>query len=50
MSSFEFCFGCCSYSPLDIPYGQQGVREDLIGDALREDKFIIEIRNIHLQV
>jgi len=36
---------------LDIAYGQQGeVREDLIGDALRAEKFIENIMEIHLQV
>jgi len=30
---------------LDISYGQQGgVREDLTGDALRDEKFIEKIR------
>jgi hypothetical protein len=34
-----------------LGYGQQGgVREDLTGDALRAEKFIEKIRQIHLQV
>jgi len=38
---FENCFGYLSPSPLDIAYGKQGgVREDLIGDALRAENFI----------
>jgi hypothetical protein len=36
---------------LDVVYGKQGgVREDLIGDALRETKIVEKIRKIYLQV
>jgi hypothetical protein len=35
-SPFETCFGYFPPSPLDVLYGkQEGVREDLIGYALR---------------
>ena len=43
-SPFEACFGYFPPSLLDIAYGQQGVREDLTGDALRAEKFIEKIR------
>ena len=49
-SSFETCFGYFTPSPLDITYGQHGGREDLIGDALRVDKFVEKIWYIHRQV
>jgi hypothetical protein len=35
---------------LDVIYGnQEGVREDIIGEALKVEKFIENIRQIHLQ-
>ena len=38
-------------SPLDVVYGLQGaVREDLIGDALKEEKNVEKVRHINLQV
>jgi len=44
-STFETCFGYFPPSPLDITYGKQGgVREYLIGDALRDEKFTEKIR------
>ena len=50
-SPFEACFGYFPPSPLDIAYGQQGgVKEDLKGDALRDEKIIEKIRHIHMQV
>jgi hypothetical protein len=36
---------------LDVVYGQQGgVREDITGEALKVEKFVENIRKIHLQV
>jgi hypothetical protein len=36
---------------LDVVYGQQGgVREDITGEALKVEKFVEKIRQIHLQV
>jgi hypothetical protein len=50
-SPFETCFGCFPPSPLDVVYGHQGgVMEDLIGDALKVEKFVEKIRPIHLQI
>jgi hypothetical protein len=50
-SPFETCFGYFPPSPLDVVYGKQGgVREDLTGDALKEEKIVEKIRKIHLQV
>jgi hypothetical protein len=38
-------------SPLDFVYGKQGgVREDLTEDALKEEKNVEKINQIHLQV
>jgi hypothetical protein len=48
---FETCFGYFSPSPLDVVYGQQGGgREDIMGEALKVEKFVENIRQIHLQV
>jgi hypothetical protein len=50
-SPFETCFGYFPPSPLDVVYGQQSeVKEDLTGDALRAEKFVEMIRQIHLQI
>jgi hypothetical protein len=53
-SPFETCFGYFPRSPLDFVYGhhghQGGVREELIGDAVKEYKIVERIRHIHLQV
>lgn len=49
-SPFETFFGYFPLSPLDIAYGKQVVREDIIGDDLRDEKIIEKIRKIHLQV
>jgi hypothetical protein len=50
-SPFETCFGYFPPSPLDVVYGKQGgVREDLTGDALKAEKIVEKIRQIHLQV
>jgi hypothetical protein len=36
---------------LDVVYGQQGgVRDDVIGEALKAEKFVEKIRQTHLQV
>jgi hypothetical protein len=49
-SPFETSFGYFPPSPVDVVYGQQGgVREDLIGDALKVEKYVEKIRQIHLQ-
>jgi len=50
MSPFEICFGHFIPSLLDISYGKQGVKEDIIGDALRAKKIMYKIRQINLQV
>jgi hypothetical protein len=47
-SPFETCFGYFPPSPLDVVYGQQGVREDLTRDALKVEKFVEKIKQIHL--
>jgi len=48
-SPFETFFLYFLPSPLDIAYGKQGgVREDITGDALRDENFIDKIRHIHL--
>ena len=48
---FESFFGYFTPSPLDVVYGKQGgVREDLTEDALRVEKIVYKIRQIHLQV
>jgi hypothetical protein len=50
-SHFETFFGYFSPSPLDVVYVQQGgVREDIIGEYLKVEKFIEKIRKIHFQV
>ena len=50
-SPFETCFGYFPPSLLDVVYGEKGgVREDLTGDALRAEKIVEKIRQIHLQV
>jgi hypothetical protein len=50
-SPFETFFGYFPPSPLDVVYGQQGgEREDITGEALRVEKFVGNIRKIHLQV
>jgi hypothetical protein len=49
-SPFENCFGYFLPSPLDVVYGQQGVREDTMGEALKVEKFVENIRKIYLQV
>jgi hypothetical protein len=37
-------------SPLNVSHGQQGgVKEDIMREALRVDKFIEKLRQIHLQ-
>jgi hypothetical protein len=51
LSPLETCFRYLSPSPLDIAYGQQrGVREDTIEEALKAEKIVEKIRQIHLQV
>jgi hypothetical protein len=51
MSPFETFFGYFPPSHLDVVYRQQGgVREDLTGDALKEENIVEKIRKIHLQV
>jgi hypothetical protein len=35
---------------LDVYGNQGGVREDIIGEALKAKKFVEKIRHIHLQV
>jgi hypothetical protein len=49
-SPFETCFRYFPPSPLDVVYGQQGVRENVKGEALKMEKFVEKIRQIHLQV
>jgi hypothetical protein len=50
-SPFETFFGYFPPSPLDVVYGQQGGdREDLIRDALQEEKLVENIKKIHFQV
>ena len=49
-SPFETCFGYFPPLPMDIVYGQQGVREDLARDDLRVENFIEKIMPIHLEV
>jgi hypothetical protein len=50
-SPFETCFGYFPPSPLDVVYVKKGgVRENLIGDALKEGKIVEKIKQIHLQV
>jgi hypothetical protein len=50
-SPFETLFGYFPPSPLDVAYEQKGgMREDIIGEALRMEKFVENIRQIHLQV
>jgi hypothetical protein len=49
-SPFETFFGYFPPSPLDVVYQRRGVREDLIGDALKEEKIVEKIKKIHLQV
>ena len=49
-SPFETFLGYLQPSPLDVVYGQQGVREDIIGEALKVEKSVENIRQIHLQV
>jgi hypothetical protein len=44
-SPFETCFGYLWLSPLDVVYGQQGgMREEIIEEVLKEDKFVVKIR------
>jgi hypothetical protein len=44
-SPLETCFGYFPPSPLDVVYEQQrGVREDLIGDALKKEKNVEKIK------
>jgi hypothetical protein len=44
-SPFEIFFSNFPPSPFDIVYGQQGgVRENIIGEALRAKKFVENIR------
>ena len=51
MSPFETCFVYFPPSPLDIVYGHKGgVREDLIGDAMRAKIIVEKIRQTYLQV
>jgi hypothetical protein len=33
---------------LDVLYGQQGVREDVVGEALKEEKFVEKIRQMQI--
>jgi hypothetical protein len=48
---FVTWFGYFPPSPLDVVYGQQrGVREDLREDALKVEKLVENIKQIHLQV
>jgi hypothetical protein len=50
-SPFETCFEYFPPSPLYVVYGKQGgVREELTGDALKEEKNVEKIRKIHFQV
>jgi hypothetical protein len=42
-SPFEICFGYFSPSPLDA-YEQQGVREFITREALKENKFVEKVR------
>ena len=49
MSVFEYFFEYCPHSNFDIGYGkQEGVKEDLIGDALRVENFIEKFMKIHI--
>jgi hypothetical protein len=42
---FETWFGYFPPSPLDVVYGKQGgLREDIIGEALKVEKFVDKIR------
>jgi hypothetical protein len=44
-SPFETCFGYLTALPLDVVYGKQGgVKEDIMREALREEKFIEKLR------
>ena len=46
---YETYFGYLSPLALDIVYGkQEGVREDLIGDALKEEKNVEKIGRAHV--
>ena len=48
---FETFFRYFPPSPLDVVYGQQGkFKEDLTGDALKEEKNVENIRQIHFQL
>jgi hypothetical protein len=50
-SPFETCFGYFPPPPFDVVYGQHGgMREDLTRDALRVEKLVEKIKQIHLQV
>jgi hypothetical protein len=47
-SPFENFFGYFPHSPLDVVYGHQGgVREEIIGEVLKVEKFFEKIRHIH---
>jgi len=35
---------------LDVVYGSKGLREDIIGEVLKAEKFVEKIKHIHLQV
>jgi hypothetical protein len=42
-SPFETCFAYLLPLPLDVVDGHQGVREDVIGEALKAEKFVEKI-------
>lgn len=47
-SPYKTCFGYLLPSPLDVVYGKQGVREDIKEEVLKVEKFVENIRKIHL--
>jgi hypothetical protein len=49
MSPFETCFRYLPHFPLDVVCGR-GVSEDIIGEALKDEIFFDNIKQIHLQV
>jgi hypothetical protein len=50
-SPFKTCFGYFPPFLLDVFYGKQGgVMKDVMGKELKVDKFVENIRQIHLQV
>jgi len=49
-SPFETCFAYFPPLSLDVVNGKQGVREEIIGETLKDEKFVEKIRQIHLQI